>query len=168
MKIEVGEPLPNSKITNADSCQFDILDSGAVVFLRLTRPDSGEINDVKRGKAQFALAEVDGLLFFLIKLGSMSWMDMPFHPSLSSRIQVLQKPSENGGYALNIILVDSASNIVKVLRLVTLPAGISAELYNRIVSRPGEFNAAEYDAAIFSVYSRFSSEDLLKKAIVSG
>lgn len=165
--LEVGGLYPGA-IPQTDICQFDMTDSGAVMTVFYSAPNSKEIQNFKTGAVKIALTVRSGIIFLLIKFGDMAWMDMPYTVHLSPRLTSLQALESTQGYGLTVVLVDRATGTIKALRLLGLPNRFSNEFRKLAVEQQSQdFSPVSYDRALNSVYNNYSTADLLKTALVT-
>jgi hypothetical protein len=162
--LEVGGLIdPNTK-KFAESVKFDFDSSGGILYMFWGSPTNKEIRNCQKGTASFSLVEVDGVLFFLSRFGDLKWQEAPYHVRLSQPFEV-EKPTftDGTGYALTVILVDADTGIIKALRMIGLPTGLSLKFIDAVERQLKEsFNHAEYLSRVKGVYNRYSTMDLVK------
>jgi hypothetical protein len=131
------------------------------------RPTSNEIKDVRRGPAEFALY-VDGMLIVLLfRFGKTGlWSDAPYSIHLvPSEIRTIPQSMETWSNALQIVLVDASTGIIKALRLISMPDDFAEALNSAIVKQSTiQFTRARYNGALEDLFRRFSSEELAERA----
>ena len=129
----------------------------------LDRPTPEEIRDFKaKSPLWLALAEVEGVKFWMWKAGHMPWSDLPLHVN-AEPYDVSTMPL-GPRYDMLFTLVDSSTNRIKTLRSVTVTrdfASISVELANRQLARG--YGGAELQGRAEKIYLRFPTPELLAK-----
>lgn len=138
-------------------------DGGFQLMCRLSRPTAKEKNAFKSGVAQFDLAVVDGVIFFLSRFGTMNWMDSPFNIHLypDQRARLLEVPDPTQGYGIHIMLVDSSTGIVVHQRLIGLDHDLSMRLRDAIIN---QLVIPDYHQRLQSIMARYSTRDLVALA----
>ena len=93
----------------------------------------------------------------------MQWMDAPYTPHLSKNLSHIKEISQNQGFLLNIILADSRNGEIKSMRAIGISNSKSVMLKEFIEDElKKEFDIRLYDLNLRKVYSRYSTQDLLK------
>lgn len=137
--IAVGEPYPCADFRFGGQ-MLKPAPAYEQVFA-LENPTPQEINDCKAGsKLRLALAEVDDMLFWLYKPGTMPWCDMAvWLPSnYDSKLEQIRHDLPTSRYLFNFILVDAATNLVANIRATTISRTFAlkcAELVDRQTQR---------------------------------
>lgn len=141
--------------------------SGAHELLFFWRsPSAREVRAVKSGPASFALAVHPPAIYLLYRFGDMGWSDQPFSVHLVPEDQRTVPPP--AGVAdphalLTTILVDAATGLVRVLRVVTWSPAFTAALHLAIRDQhaagwPGD---AAYNSAVLGAQARYPTSDAL-------
>jgi hypothetical protein len=158
-KLKVGSPLPF--VSPGEIC-FTMSGGNPTLIIQLSDLTTEEIQSVKNGKHQFKVIDLDGVIFWLIKLGTMEWMDVPYSPHLDSDIIIPDIP-DGTGLAIQIILVEATTRIVKVLRLVTAPTNVSRAFLKDVQAELQQpFNFNEYGLKVQKIYASYSTAALVK------
>lgn len=165
-RVCVGELLKENVTSYQEGVRFDVTESGMEMLVYINRPSLNEIEEIKKKDLKLALTSSKGIIFIMSKFGTLQWFDAPYSVHLSKPFE-LDKLEEGIGYALNITLVDAATGIVKAMRLVGMPTRFSRKLAREIdEQRYLDFDKEEYIRNIQSIYSNYSTKDLLKRAFV--
>ena len=131
--------------------------------VKFFNPSSKEIKNISKDKIKLELVKRNGILFFVIKFGNMQWMDAPYTPHLSKNLSHIKEISQNQGFLLNIILSDSRNGEIKSMRAIGISNSKSVMLKEFIEDElKKEFDIRLYDLNLRKVYSRYSTQDLLK------
>ncbi len=131
---------------------FSITDNDAARFLN--------------GKASFGLFSDQGILFFLFKIeGFLDWSDLAFTVHLANGETVV----DNGAYLpCSLVLVDSATDTIKGLRMVTVSPAFRKALAE-VLQRQGQgkFDTIAYYQSIGKLYNTYpSASTMLKNALI--
>jgi len=163
-KYEVGKPFIEGKTRFSEGVHFDFQQGGPVLILFYDRPTSEEIEEVKKGRAEFAFYEKLPVIFFLCRFGSSSWADAPYSVHISKPF-TFEPLQEGAGFGLQIYLVDATTGILKAMRLIGLKTDFSRRLKLAIERQKAEeFNESMYNFEINRTYKNYSIDDLVKCA----
>jgi|SRR5665647_1942213 len=160
--IEVGKPFPGTK-TIHESVIFEFEQSGGFLRVAWTSPSQFELKQFADGKIKLGLVEIDGIIFILVKFGSMSWMDAPYHVKFFPPYDLEDLTDSNKGYLINYVMLDAKTRIVKVLKLLEIPHEMSLQ-FKELVTKQRETSIDGYDQRFFQIYKKHSTNDLVKMA----
>mgnify|MGYP001623144139 CR=1 FL=1 len=160
MKVEEGQKiLPPGK----DQIQFDLTDGGAILLAQMHKPTAAEARAYKNGVPQFKYTVIDGVLYFLSRFGTLNWTDAPFHRDLAVNATKLPNPKDGEGLGVHVMLVDAATGILKVQRLIGLSTQFTRDLVEEIVKQP-IMSRSQYLASVNATYARYSTRDMVEMA----
>lgn len=159
-KLEVGKPFQEGLKQIHEVTVFDFNQTGGFLKIVFDSPLDSEIKEIKQGKIKLGLLEKEGIIFFLIKFGGLSWMDVPYYVGLSQPYELEELTDENKGYVVQIVLIDGMTGIVKALNLIGLTHGMS-KLFKELVEKQREAQIKDYYAVLSQIYSRYRTDDLL-------
>jgi hypothetical protein len=118
------------------------------------------------GSSSFGLFSERNILFFLFKIdGFLDWSDLAFTIHLTGD----EKIEDNGGYLpFHLVLVESETNIIKGLRVVTVSPAFRSMLARTTQQQAKErFDTIDYYKKIGALYETYpSASTMLKKAMV--
>ena len=159
-KFEVGK---KTFAPSAEGAMFNLTDSGCILIIRFNKPTAEEKRNIKSGVAQFKFTEINGIIFFLSRFGTLSWMDSPFLLDLAQCHDVPH--SEAGiGLSLHIMLVDASTGILEAQRLIGLSTDFSNHLADAMLKQPHFQSHATYLQTINSIYDKYSTPDMVDMA----
>lgn len=163
-KYEVGKLYKDNVTRYAEGTKFDFTQSGAVLELYFERPSNKEIEDVKSGKFELGFYEKEDILFMLFKFGTGSYLDTPYSVHLSQPFQFMDL-DPGFGFGLSIFLIDASTGILKAIRYVGLSNDFS-QRFKKAVERQkrSSFDVTLYDQKVQSVYTNYSTKDLVLRA----
>ena len=170
---EVGKLYNPNRNVWPEAVQYSFRGGGHELVLFYRRPTASEIQDVRTGKASFALAVDQDVLYFLSNFGEAThWDDSPFSIHLVPEEQRTLPPTElmpETRALLAVILVDASSGIIRAMRQVTLSPVFTAKLYDLIRAQaarpfPGQ---VRYDQQIAHYYRRYNSNQMATLAAVA-
>ena len=168
--LKVGGLFDPGRTSYQEASWLDYTETGPVLLMAVNNPTAKEIEAVKNGGIELALYETNPVLWFLYKISGFGpWSDCPFSIRLydgkGRRFDWSEKIEEGTGLALQIVLIDAGTGIVKVLRLVGMPTKFSRELRAMILRQlDRSFDVEKYSREIDKVYARLSSDDLAARA----
>jgi hypothetical protein len=160
--IEVGKPFSGTNPI-PESVIFEFEQSGGFLRVAWTSPSQFELKQFADGKIKLGLLEIDGIIFILVKFGSMSWMDAPYHVKFFPPYDLEDLTDSNKGYLINYVMLDAKTRIVKVLKLLEMPHEMSLQ-FKKLVMKQGETSIDGYDQRFFQIYKKHSTNDLVKMA----
>lgn len=158
VKFSVGEKVCDP--IRGDASIFEITESGAILMLKFQRPTSKEKNNIKSGVAQFKAISIDGVVFFLCRFGTASWIDAPYSKSLSQ--STITRPTDGKGLSLHILLIDASTGVLVSQRIVGLTTQFTNALADMIELQPYFSNHSAYLDLINQIYSKYSTEDMVQ------
>lgn len=155
---EVGQKILPA--TGEDSVRFQTSDSGCSLLIQYNRPSAAEKRQFRQ-PAQFEIAVVDGIIFFLCRFGTADWMDAPFDRSRAAGVTIEKIPEGQEGLALHFMLVDSSTGTLLHQRLIGLDTTLSRRLIAAIAYQP---ELPDFDQRLAKIYASYSTRDLLSIA----
>lgn len=159
---EVGKKVCSPCAT--DTIQFDIQDGGALFVAKLGNPTKDEIQEFKQGNPQFKFLQLDGVIYFLAKFGSLEWMEAPFHRDLSSATKLPTNPPEGTGLNVHVMLIDAATGVLTVQRIVGLQSEFTRQLTAAIINQPSFKTRESYDRSVLITHMQYSIDQLANMA----
>ncbi len=162
MKLEVGQVLPMLKGAG-DNIRFGMSDAGAELLVCFRSPTEAEIQTIKKGPIRFGMFTKENIIFILVKFGSMPWMDAPFHAGLARNLTKLQDIEEGQGYGCTVLLADSSTGVVKVIRYIGFGTEYSRRLKRRIEEQMNDpFDESEYDNNLYRIMKNYFTRDMVR------
>lgn len=143
-----------------DGVRFALTDGGGVLVIQMSAPTAAERRAFKRGLS-IRFAVVDQIIFLLVRMGTMQWMDAPYYRGLSRHLTQVELPEEGQGLAIHAMLVDGATGVLQAQKLIGLDTDTSRKLMAAAMVQPV---IPDYDARLARVYSAYSTDDLLEEA----
>ena len=111
---------------------------------------------------EMRLAEFSEIMVFLVKFGSLNWMDAPYTPHLSRGLSEI-RTEEGKGLGVTIMLFDTASGKLESMRLVSLSEKFTERISNAVNElRRKSFNNLTYNNLLNMLFMRYSTDDLVK------
>jgi hypothetical protein len=186
-KLEVGKPHPTLTPPLPEGAWFNWQEAGLELLGRPTRreaevvrvgaalelllafgrPTRREVEAVRVGAAEFALVPAGLPLFLLYRFGEgIPWSDAPYTPHLqpeARRPDTVTFTTAQTRLPLQVVLVESPTAVVRVLRAVPLSPAFSRALAEavqaQLVARwPGR---AEYDRQLAAAYRRWPDAEAM-------
>jgi len=90
-------------------------------------------------------------------------MDAPHNVAFFQPFKLMELTDGKTGYVVQIVLIDGMTGLVKVLRLIELPHGMSVRL-KELIEKQSKTQIRDYKMALSQIYSRYQTFDLLKEA----
>lgn len=167
--IKVGGVYPGLSFPVPEIGEYNHFDSGHELRLFFGSPSRDEVEAVKRGRAAFALAVVEGVIFFFYRFApGIPWSDATFQIHLvpEERRQIPTAAGDNERALITCVLADAETGITRAIRAVTLSPGFTAALHGAIREQETQpwRGRAEHDAAIRRAYERYSDTESMLEA----
>lgn len=170
-KTQVGELYQPNRRSWPEGGQYNFRGGGHERLLSFRNTTKSEIEAVRTGEAEFALAVFQPVLFLLFRFGTMPWSGAPYTihlvPESERKLPEPEATAETRAL-LRTVLMEATTGIVKALRAFTFSPEFTRRLHEGIRKQAGlPWNEAEYDAKLESVYRQYSSTvRLLSEAVV--
>lgn len=159
--MTVGQVIPEYR-GRQEGVYLSIDGTGLTVSCLYDSPTSKERHAFKeRAPLAVCVARKYDLMVMCLRFGAQPWVDCTYTPHIGA--EPILQPVEGGqGYAMIVRLVDTSTGILVAQRLVSLGTEISIEI-RRIVDeiQHTEFDAEQYNRQIKTLYSIYSTEDLV-------
>lgn len=161
----VGKKLEQFKVYG-DYVMLDIKDDGIHVYVFFKDITEHELSQFKSEKPyEICLTMIDDVIFFMMKFGSLNWMDFPYNVHLSRLTggNLLPITNDNQRYTVYLCVGDSTTGKIMHLREITLENRESKILHklievqreNTILIRPF------YDEVIENIYRHLTTKEML-------
>lgn len=156
-KYDVGEKIFQP---GPDGVRFDLTDGGGVLVIQFKSPTAAERRAFKSGLS-IRFAVVDQMIFLLVRMGTMQWMDAPYYRKLSQNLTRVELPDEGEGLAIHAMLVDGATGVLQAQKLIGLDTDTSRKLVTAVMVQP---KIPDYDMRLSHVFEQYNTTDLLEEA----
>lgn len=165
--FEIGKQLPLSH-PGREGVIFQYTESGPIMIIAFKRPRENEIKTIQSGDVQMALYTTPSIIFILSKFGSLNWMDAPYSVRLHDNLILdwREQIAEGEGIALQIVLIDADSKIIKAQRMIGCATNFSQEMRKEIERQfEGTFSKEEYKQKLSDIYTRLTTDDMVHRSI---
>lgn len=143
-------------------------DNGVLTFFYgIPNARKNEVDAARYDDIVVNMAIIEGLIFFVIRLGENGWQDAPFEPILCDNEEFDFTYGQNEGAPLHICVVDTATGELKAMRVIGLSQSLSTAFMEQCRRRKEQmkgkpFNRAAYLSKIQELYVKYpTSEDML-------
>lgn len=164
-KLEVGGKF-SLLAGQPEGTFFEITESGPVWFFNYANPTGSEIAAMSAGSPfEIRTIELSDVLWILVKCGDQPWTEAPYNPRLSK--SPVLNPIEDGvsGYALTLVMVDAATQIIRHIRTVGLGNKFSRQLKASVDSLlASPFDRIAYFQAIQNTQNKYTTAQMAKIA----
>lgn len=148
-------------------------DSGFNLYACLNKITSAELSQFENlSSFEIAFTEIEDCGFLCFKFGNLPWSDANFEPRLYSYplSYPIIDPTSSVGIALNVVVIDPhQQGIIKSIRLIGLGHDFSVKFIewciNHYNTKTSDFSAEIYDYKRNAVYQRYSTRELVEKAL---
>lgn len=168
----IGLPLAPGIQRWAEGPLFNYRADGQRLIIGAAAPTAAEVAAVQSGACEFALADEEGVIFFLYRFApALPWSDCPYAWHLvdePDRVPIAVPPGAADHALLAITLVDANTGLVRALRLTTCSPAFTATLHTAVIAQAGRSfpGRAAHAERVRRVYARFATpEALLARAI---
>ena len=164
--LAIGQPYCPEDDPWPEGCHYNYDSSGHWLHYLYSSPCKIEVESIQSGQAQFGLYIQDPVIFLLHKFGAMPWNDAPYSWWMVSREHRRIHELANEEHAfLRIVLIDTATGLVAALRALTFSTEFTKRLHLEILRQSqSPWDLPTHDQVIKSIYSRFSTNDLVQQA----
>ena len=153
--VEVGKP---TGLQGPDGVIFDMTDSGGVLIIRMSRPTAAEKKAFRSGiSVRYCI--VDQIIFVLVRMGTMQWMDAPYYRGLSRNFTRIEMPADGQGLAIQVLFVDGLDGVLVGQKLISPDTDTSRGLMTAAIMQPV---IPDYDYRLRSVLMRYTTDQLVE------
>ncbi|HCG5282822.1 TPA: hypothetical protein NJZ47_000697 [Vibrio parahaemolyticus] len=137
--------------------------------LIVAMPDISECEEgiLRRGELHCGLLEKDGAILLLWQFRDgrkkVTTLDSPFDARLIPDMTMEELTTPESRYCIEIHIVDSSTNVVRGLRSITMPAGLSRDVMNAVKKQLGSRSNGE---AQMSRWMQKAPHKLAKKTLM--
>ena len=155
MLYEIGQPImPPSP----EGVRFDMTDGGGLISIIFHRPTTDEIAQF-HAPTKLAYVVKDDVIFLLVKLGSLAWMDAPYNRQLSRHLSRIDNIEDGQALAFHLLFVDGETGGLVAQKLVSGTTAGSQLLAAAIKSQP---IIPDYNDRIRRIMGAYTTQDLVK------
>lgn len=172
---QVGKPYIAGRRNWQEAVEYNYRQGAHELRMFLGNLKPWEIETIRSGPCEFALAVEKDVLFLLYRFGegrreAIPWSDAPFSWHLVPEDQrTLPEPTGlvEPHDTLQVVLVDRLTGLIRALRMVSFSPAFTVALRSAIRDQASRSwpGGAEYDRQLGTVYGQHSSEQLLARAI---
>ena len=162
---EVGKYIENTPKKYDECIKFDLTDTGINIPVFFNSPTLDEINEFAEGKIKLGYYTYKNVILVLIKIGNLSWMDMPYSIHLSNHLSAIKDFEEGNGIGLTttLYLINAQNGILEALRVVGANNRLSVNLIKDI-KKQKEMTFEEYDVNLDYIYKTYTTKELINRA----
>jgi hypothetical protein len=125
--IHVGAPYPGQYVPMSNGVHASIGPHGIALTIMIDQPTARELGAVQRGMLSMRLLTAPNTMMFLARLGDSPWMEAPFsvHRLPEEARITPPAPPEGYGWLVRLVVIDSRTGLVRVLRVLALTRAFS-------------------------------------------
>ncbi|BBB91182.1 MAG TPA: hypothetical protein PKA28_11500 [Methylomusa anaerophila] len=164
----VGEPFMEGKSRLEPIVTYRFDTGGHTLAIIQEGLTEQEIELVNSGKAELALYVDLPVLFLLYRFGgdSCCWLETPFSWHMTEGDKRAYPDESTPEALLNIVLVEAATGIVKVVRRIKLNSLFTAKLHETILAQSKtSFNGQSFAKHLNTVYNEMDVEEMVHAAV---
>lgn len=140
-----------------EGVRFDMTDGGGLIIVNFHRPTTDEIAQFHM-PTKLAFAVKDDVIFLLVKLGSLAWMDAPYNRQLSLHLTHIDSIDDGQAIAFHVLLVDGETGGLVAQKLVSGTTAGSRLLADAIQSQP---IIPDYYTRLNRIMAAYTTDDLV-------
>ena len=162
--LKVGEKFDHDMPAESMSI---MLNGGVLVLTFNFSVSEKDIQNFLNGTASFGLFVDKNILFFLFKIDSfLDWSDLAFTAHLANGEIIID---DSGYLPFSLLLVESGTNIIKGIRIVTVTPNFRSILAQIIQKQNAErFDTLTYYSNISSIYESYpKAYSMLAKSLIT-
>lgn len=141
-----------------EGVRFDMTDGGGLIIVNFHRPTTDEIAQF-HAQTKLAFGVKDDVIFLLVKLGSLAWMDAPYNRQLSRHLSRIDNIEDGQALAFHVLLVDGETGGLIAQKLVSGTTAGSRLLADAIQSQP---IIPDYYTRLNRIMAAYSTQDLVR------
>lgn len=141
-----------------EGVRFDMTDGGGLISIIFHRPTTDEIAQF-HAPTKLAFVVKDDVIFMLVKLGSLAWMDAPYNRQLSLHLTHIDNIEDGQALAFHLLFVDGETGGLVAQKLVSGTTAGSRLLAAAIKSQP---IIPDYHDRIRRIMAAYSTQDLVR------
>lgn len=153
--FEVGKP---TGFAGPDGVIFDLTDSGGILIIRAAKPTAEEKKAFKTG-ISFRYCIANGIIFVLVRMGRLPWMDAPYYRWLSKNLSRVILPSSGQGLAIHAMLIDGRNGVLVAQKLFSPDTKTSENFMAAAMVQP---QIPNYDFVLAQTMARYTTDDLVE------
>lgn len=164
----VGELYSPNRTTWPEGGQYHYAKGEHHLHLFFRDPSDIEIEAVKGGPTEFALAVEQDIICLLYHFEPIPWSDSPYswHMVAADQRTLPEDVPAGMGALLTIVLTDATSGIVQAIRAVGLGTEFTNKLHKAIREQAERsFDQARYDDQLNRLFVKYPTHMLLTRAI---
>lgn len=171
--VAIGKPLFEGRKSLPEAIEYNYQAGDHTLLLSMKNLHPKEIEAVRETPVEFGLYCENGIIFLLYRFGEiLPWSDSAFSWwNVAEEDRQIPLPQANPAerVLLKIILVESASGIVKAIRVTTFSPEFTKILHSAIREQANgaEFSREEFVARGLAVYEKQTPAELAAKAVVT-
>jgi len=166
--LSVGQPYIAGRTNWPEAAEYNYSVEGHELRLFFPAPTPQEVEDVRKGDAEFALYTAGPVVWLLHRFGRGNWADSPFawHLVPEDRRARPWEAQELERATITVLLVEAASGILQAIRLLTFSPHFTRQLHAAI-ERQAEapWDPAEFDRVLDATYARLSTAEMVRGAV---
>lgn len=165
-ELNVGQIYIPGRTSWPELVQYNYTSNGHELVLYYASPSESEILGCRKGGTRFGLVAEGSAILLLYKIeGVGDWSDAPFNWHLipEDRRQVPPKTMGDERAALQLLLVDAATGILKAARLVTWSPTFTEAIHDAIRRQATLGQAQGFNAEIDRLYAAYPTAKALSK-----
>ena len=167
VNFSVGDPFPMPILAQADGGMFQVDRNGIMFLLQLSHTDAIAVEAFRTGEIEFALTEVDGVLFLLYRIDGIfkdGWGDAPLSLSLVKK-ELLPDEKSLVDPTIHLYLVDTNLKILLAQRTAHVPEEFAEIIRQNVrTQKEAPLSALAFQKKVSAVWAKKSSADLREMA----
>lgn len=165
-RYQVGKPFPDVTPPLETGPRYTYAKGQHNLLLVLDRLRPAEVTAIRSEPCEFAVTALEGVIFFLYRFGSEPWGDAPYSWHLQGETEVPVEPPPRSKAILTVQLVEAETDLIKVLRGVTLSPELTRTLLRAIADQARDpwDGPRTYDLKLARIFNQYKTTDLLALA----
>lgn len=168
--IQVGQLFDPAITVWPETPEYNYRSGQHRLIIPLRRPRPDEVEAVRSGAAKFAFTTIGPVLVFQYRFGTvLPWSDALYtwhKVPVEERVEPTALTGEQR-VPLQVFLVDAATGITQVIRVLSLSPTFSRRLHEAIRQQAAEPLPANYDELAQRVLDTYTSRQLRDRAVAS-
>ncbi|WP_297425330.1 hypothetical protein [Clostridium sp.] len=164
-RFEIGKPYEEGITRYPEGVKFDIGQNECNLLIYAEDPTDKERQAIVGGELKYGYFKEDNVIILLFRFGNHQWIDVPYSIHMSKKLVELNYIEGQGGYILNIHIINARTGILEDIRSEELDGSFSNMFREDILAQEAlEYNG--FNSKVNEFMSQFTVKALVSMSRV--